>query len=171
VFGKVVQGHEVVKAMESKGSRTGTPTDKVWIRNCGQLHDYQPGTISVPPPIIRTPTNTTSTTTAATTSAPAKANRMASSSPAIALDITSSSTSFSSSSSSNNNNDIDDGFNGHARHLQSLLTKTREHLTELVVANRTGHPTKELTGHVHVSILSDLLVSFVVPRRPPKLAP
>lgn len=37
VFGKVVEGMEVVKAMEAKGSQSGKTSSKVIIANCGQL--------------------------------------------------------------------------------------------------------------------------------------
>lgn len=37
VFGKVVEGIEVVKAMEAKGSQSGKTSSKVIIANCGQL--------------------------------------------------------------------------------------------------------------------------------------
>ena len=37
VFGKVVEGMDVVKAMESKGSRSGQPSTKITIADCGQL--------------------------------------------------------------------------------------------------------------------------------------
>lgn len=37
VFGKVVKGMDVVKAMEAQGSQSGTPKVKVTIVDCGQL--------------------------------------------------------------------------------------------------------------------------------------
>ncbi|XP_023237796.1 peptidyl-prolyl cis-trans isomerase A-like [Centruroides sculpturatus] len=37
VFGQVVSGMEIVKKMEDCGSKTGKPTAKVVISNCGEL--------------------------------------------------------------------------------------------------------------------------------------
>lgn len=37
VFGKVVQGMDVVKEVESLGSRNGVPKQQVVIEDCGQL--------------------------------------------------------------------------------------------------------------------------------------
>ena len=37
VFGKVVEGQEVVRAMEEQGTQQGTPRSAVVIVNCGQL--------------------------------------------------------------------------------------------------------------------------------------
>jgi cyclophilin family peptidyl-prolyl cis-trans isomerase len=37
VFGKVVQGMDVVKKMEGFGTKSGTPTAKILIADCGQL--------------------------------------------------------------------------------------------------------------------------------------
>ena len=37
VFGKVVEGMDVVKKMESYGSQSGKTNDPVIISNCGQL--------------------------------------------------------------------------------------------------------------------------------------
>ena len=37
VFGKVIEGMDVVKNMEACGSETGQPTTTVFITNCGQL--------------------------------------------------------------------------------------------------------------------------------------
>ena len=37
VFGKVVEGMDVVKQMEALGSQSGKPKRKVFIANCGQL--------------------------------------------------------------------------------------------------------------------------------------
>lgn len=37
VFGKVVEGMDLVKKMESCGTQTGKPSTKVSIANCGQL--------------------------------------------------------------------------------------------------------------------------------------
>lgn len=37
VFGKVVEGMEVVKAMERLGSRSGRTSTKVWISDCGEV--------------------------------------------------------------------------------------------------------------------------------------
>ena len=37
VFGKVIEGMDVVKKMEAAGSEDGTPTKKVVIADCGQL--------------------------------------------------------------------------------------------------------------------------------------
>lgn len=37
VFGKVVEGTNVVDAMEGVGSKDGKPSKKVTISNCGQL--------------------------------------------------------------------------------------------------------------------------------------
>merc|ERR1712083_1264359 len=37
VFGKVVEGMEVVKAMERLGSRSGRVSEKVWIADCGEI--------------------------------------------------------------------------------------------------------------------------------------
>lgn len=37
VFGKVVEGEEVVKKMESYGSRDGPTSKKVTIADCGEL--------------------------------------------------------------------------------------------------------------------------------------
>jgi peptidylprolyl isomerase len=35
VFGRVVEGMEVVKAVEALGSRSGTPSTRVVIEDCG----------------------------------------------------------------------------------------------------------------------------------------
>jgi len=35
VFGKVVKGMDVVRKLESKGSKSGKTTERVWIANCG----------------------------------------------------------------------------------------------------------------------------------------
>ena len=37
VFGQVVQGMDVVKKIEQCGSKSGKPTKKVVITNCGEL--------------------------------------------------------------------------------------------------------------------------------------
>lgn len=37
VFGKVVEGMDVVKAMEAQGSRSGTPQQEIVIADCGEL--------------------------------------------------------------------------------------------------------------------------------------
>ena len=37
VFGKVIDGMKIVKAMEAVGSKMGKPTKTVVIKNCGQL--------------------------------------------------------------------------------------------------------------------------------------
>lgn len=37
VFGEVIDGMDVVKRMESKGSASGTPKELITIANCGQL--------------------------------------------------------------------------------------------------------------------------------------
>ncbi|GAM29016.1 hypothetical protein SAMD00019534_121920 [Acytostelium subglobosum LB1] len=37
VFGKVIEGMNVVKAMESKGSQSGKTAEKILISDCGQL--------------------------------------------------------------------------------------------------------------------------------------
>jgi cyclophilin family peptidyl-prolyl cis-trans isomerase len=37
VFGKVVQGMEVIKAIEAKGSNSGATSAKITIDDCGQL--------------------------------------------------------------------------------------------------------------------------------------
>lgn len=37
VFGKVVEGQDVVRAMEAQGTQQGTPHSAVVISNCGQL--------------------------------------------------------------------------------------------------------------------------------------
>ncbi|KRX05618.1 Cyclophilin-like peptidyl-prolyl cis-trans isomerase domain [Pseudocohnilembus persalinus] len=37
VFGKVVEGMEVLNAVESQGTRSGTPKSKVTIQDCGEL--------------------------------------------------------------------------------------------------------------------------------------
>ena len=37
VFGKVVEGLPVVKAMEAVGSKSGATSKKVMIKDCGQL--------------------------------------------------------------------------------------------------------------------------------------
>merc|ERR1719499_1943974 len=37
VFGRVVSGMDVVKKMESKGSRNGGTSTKVWIEDCGMV--------------------------------------------------------------------------------------------------------------------------------------
>ena len=37
VFGKVVEGMDVVTAMEAVGTKGGAPTQKVVIEDCGQL--------------------------------------------------------------------------------------------------------------------------------------
>jgi cyclophilin family peptidyl-prolyl cis-trans isomerase len=39
VFGQVVDGYPVVKAIENAGSRTGDPTFDIMIGECGQLQD------------------------------------------------------------------------------------------------------------------------------------
>lgn len=36
VFGKVLEGMEVVEALESQGSQSGTPRTKVLIKDCGR---------------------------------------------------------------------------------------------------------------------------------------
>jgi peptidyl-prolyl isomerase F (cyclophilin D) len=41
VFGKVVDGMNVVKAIESVGSSNGTPSKKVVISGCGELHSAE----------------------------------------------------------------------------------------------------------------------------------
>ena len=38
VFGSVVEGVDVVKAMEKQGTKSGTPKVKVAIADCGQLN-------------------------------------------------------------------------------------------------------------------------------------
>jgi cyclophilin family peptidyl-prolyl cis-trans isomerase len=38
VFGRVIEGMNVVKQMESFGTSTGVPTRKVFIRDCGQIN-------------------------------------------------------------------------------------------------------------------------------------
>lgn len=42
VFGSVVEGMEVVKAMEALGSKSGATSKKVVIANCGQLKKWKP---------------------------------------------------------------------------------------------------------------------------------
>jgi len=37
VFGRVVNGKDVVKAIEKVGSSDGTPSAKVMIKNCGEV--------------------------------------------------------------------------------------------------------------------------------------
>ncbi|XP_070845231.1 peptidyl-prolyl cis-trans isomerase A-like isoform X2 [Chaetodon trifascialis] len=37
VFGKVVEGTDVVKAMDKQGTKSGTPKAKVVIADCGEL--------------------------------------------------------------------------------------------------------------------------------------
>jgi peptidylprolyl isomerase len=37
VFGQVVEGMDVIEAMEAAGSRSGKPTQEVKILNCGPL--------------------------------------------------------------------------------------------------------------------------------------
>ena len=37
VFGEVIEGQEFVKAVESVGSSSGTPSEKVLIAKCGSL--------------------------------------------------------------------------------------------------------------------------------------
>eukprot|EP01027_Heterolobosea_sp_BB2_P023667 GEZU01035614.1.p2 GENE.GEZU01035614.1~~GEZU01035614.1.p2 ORF type:complete len:172 (+),score=75.05 GEZU01035614.1:135-650(+) len=37
VFGKVIEGMDVVKAIEAQGSNSGAPKSRVTIENCGQL--------------------------------------------------------------------------------------------------------------------------------------
>ncbi|XP_022236487.1 peptidyl-prolyl cis-trans isomerase E-like, partial [Limulus polyphemus] len=37
VFGQVISGMEIVKRIESLGSKSGKPSDKVTIFNCGEL--------------------------------------------------------------------------------------------------------------------------------------
>lgn len=37
VFGKVLDGMDVVEAIEKQGSHTGRPTTSVVIRDCGEL--------------------------------------------------------------------------------------------------------------------------------------
>lgn len=39
VFGRVVEGQDVVKKMEAQGTESGRPKSKVAIANCGQLKD------------------------------------------------------------------------------------------------------------------------------------
>jgi peptidylprolyl isomerase len=41
VFGKVVEGMNVVNAIEAKGSSNGQPKAKVEIQNCGQLEQSE----------------------------------------------------------------------------------------------------------------------------------
>lgn len=35
VFGKVIEGQDVVRAMEAKGTQGGRPTGRIVIQNCG----------------------------------------------------------------------------------------------------------------------------------------
>ncbi|XP_069128336.1 peptidyl-prolyl cis-trans isomerase E-like [Argopecten irradians] len=37
VFGKVIEGYEIVRKMEACGTKSGKPTDKISITNCGEL--------------------------------------------------------------------------------------------------------------------------------------
>lgn len=37
VFGKVIEGLDIVKRMEAMGSQSGKPSKKIIIANCGQL--------------------------------------------------------------------------------------------------------------------------------------
>lgn len=37
VFGQVVQGMDVIKKIESFGSKSGTPSKRVVITNCGEI--------------------------------------------------------------------------------------------------------------------------------------
>lgn len=37
VFGKVVEGEDIVKAVEAQGNNSGQPKSKVTIVNCGEL--------------------------------------------------------------------------------------------------------------------------------------
>lgn len=39
VFGRVIEGMDIVSKIESKGSRTGTPAASVVIADCGELND------------------------------------------------------------------------------------------------------------------------------------
>lgn len=39
VFGRVIEGMDIVKAIEAKGSRSGSPSAKITIADCGQLKD------------------------------------------------------------------------------------------------------------------------------------
>ncbi|MEZ4750987.1 MAG: peptidylprolyl isomerase [Bdellovibrionota bacterium] len=41
VFGKVVEGMDVVKKIESQGSRSGTPAQEVKITDCGELKNHK----------------------------------------------------------------------------------------------------------------------------------
>ena len=41
VFGKVVDGHDMLDAMEKVGTGPGTPTQKVTIEDCGQLTEQE----------------------------------------------------------------------------------------------------------------------------------
>jgi cyclophilin family peptidyl-prolyl cis-trans isomerase len=39
VFGRVLEGMDVVKKVEKKGSNSGTPRAKIIIKDCGELKD------------------------------------------------------------------------------------------------------------------------------------
>ena len=39
VFGRVIEGMDIVQAIEAKGSRSGTPSAKITIADCGELKD------------------------------------------------------------------------------------------------------------------------------------
>jgi cyclophilin family peptidyl-prolyl cis-trans isomerase len=39
VFGKVEQGHELLKVLENAGTPSGAPTATVEITDCGEIHD------------------------------------------------------------------------------------------------------------------------------------
>lgn len=41
VFGEVIQGKEVVVAMERNGTSSGTPLSKIIIRDCGEIKPEQ----------------------------------------------------------------------------------------------------------------------------------
>ena len=41
VFGKVVDGHDMLDAMEKVGTGPGTPTQKITIQDCGQLTEQE----------------------------------------------------------------------------------------------------------------------------------
>ena len=41
VFGKVIEGMDVVKKIESQGSRSGTPAQEVKITDCGELKSHK----------------------------------------------------------------------------------------------------------------------------------
>jgi cyclophilin family peptidyl-prolyl cis-trans isomerase len=46
VFGKVIAGMDVVKAVEAVGSQSGTTSKKVTVKTCGELVLFWPGLVN-----------------------------------------------------------------------------------------------------------------------------